>query len=134
MSQAFHLKIISPATVVVDAYVPSVQIPGVEGDFGVLPGHAHVFSMIRPGVIDVTQPDGSHVRFFAATGYADVTPESCTVISDHIQDLADVSSSDAQDAVVAARLALTNAENDNERTAAEKILQSAEALVAALAA
>ncbi|MBX9726843.1 MAG: hypothetical protein K2X09_06220, partial [Rickettsiales bacterium] len=68
----------------------------------------------------------------AATGYADVTPETCTVISDHIQDLADISPSDAQDALVAARLALTNAENDNERAAAEKILQSAEALVSAL--
>jgi len=134
MSQAFHLKIISPTKAVVDAYVPSVQIPGVEGDFGVLPGHSNVFSMIRPGVIDVTQPDGSHLRFFAASGYADVTPESCTVISDHIQDLADISNAEANDALVAARLALTQAENITERTAAEKILQSAEALVAALAA
>jgi F-type H+-transporting ATPase subunit epsilon len=134
MSAAFHLKIISPAAVVVDAYVPSVQIPGVEGDFGVLPGHAQVFSMIRPGVIDVSLPDGAHRRFFAASGYADVTPETCTVISDHIQDLADISSAEANDALVAARLALTQAENDSERAAAEKILQSAEALVTALAA
>ena len=131
MSAAFHLKIISPASVVVDAHVPTVQIPGVEGDFGVLPGHSNVFSMVRPGVIDVTMPDGSHRRFFAATGYADVTPEGCTVISDHIQDLADISSSEAQEALAAARAALANAENPAERAAAEKLVQSAEALVQA---
>lgn len=132
MSKAFHLKIISPASVVIDAHVPTVQIPGVEGDFGVLPGHAHVFSMVRPGVINVTMPDGSHRRFFAATGYADVTPEGCTVISDHIQDLNDISADEANEALAAARLALANAENATERAVAEALVHSAQALVKAL--
>ncbi len=132
MSNAFHLKIISPAAVVVDAHVPAVEIPGIEGDFGVLPGHSNVFSMVRPGVINVTMPDGIHRRFFAATGYADVTPDSCTVISDHIQDLADVSPAEAQEALVAAQTALAEAVEPSARLAAEKLVTSAAALVAAL--
>ncbi len=131
-AHAFHLKIISPATVVVDAHVPTVQIPGVEGDFGVLPGHAHVFSMVRPGVIDVTMPDGSHRLFFAASGYADVSPEGCTVISDHIQDLAEISAEEANDALVAAQKALADAETLAEKLAAEKLVTAAQALVQAL--
>lgn len=134
MTQAFHLKIISPAKVVVDAHVPSAEIPGAEGDFGVLPGHAPFFSMLKPGVIDVRMSDGIRRRFFAASGYADVTPESCTVLSDHIQDLAEISVVDAQEALTAARAALGSAENAEERAEAEKLLQSAEALASALGA
>ena len=134
MAEAFHLRIISPASVVVDAYVPSVQIPGVEGDFGVLPGHSNVFSMIRPGVIDVKMPDGIHRRFFAVSGYADVTPDSCTVISDHIQDLADISPAEADEAVSSARSALAGAETADARAAAEKLLHSSETLAAAVRA
>lgn len=131
-SQAFHLKIISPAEIIVDGHVPQVEIPGVEGDFGVLPGHSPLFSMIRPGVINVKLADGHHRKFFAISGYADVTPTSCTVISDHIQDLTDILPSDAQEALVAAKAALAKADTAAERQQAEKLLQSAEALTMAL--
>lgn len=134
MANSFHLKIISPAAVVVDAYVAVTEIPGIDGDFGVLPGHAAFFSMIRPGVIHVQYPDGVRRRFFAASGYADVTPEGCTLLSDHIQDLADISASEAQEAVIAARQALSGADDAPTRARAVALLQSAEALVAAIAA
>lgn len=134
MNKTFHLQIISPAAVVMDAAVPMVEIPGVEGDFGVLPGHAPFFSMVRPGVITVYQPDGSRRRFFAASGYADVTPERCTVISDHIQDLSDISEYDAKEALAEAQAAVTHAADDITRAKAEKILRAAEALASAVAA
>jgi F-type H+-transporting ATPase subunit epsilon len=132
MPSAFHLQIISPAKVVIDAHVPSAEIPGAEGDFGVLPGHAAFFSMLRPGVIDVTMSDGIRRRFFAATGYADVTPEKCTVISDHVQDIADISTSEAEEALSAAQAALAQAQTMAEREQATKLLTSAQALAAAI--
>jgi F-type H+-transporting ATPase subunit epsilon len=134
MSQAFHLQIISPAKVVIDTHVPEAEIPGAEGEFGVLPGHAPFFSMLKPGVLRLTMSDGTVRRFFAATGYADVTPEKCTVISDHIQDLADISPSEAEEAVTAAKAALAEAQNAEERLAAEKLLCSAESLLEAVKA
>lgn len=134
MTNVFHLQIISPAKVVVDAHVPSAEIPGAEGDFGVLPGHAAFFSMLRPGIIDVRLTDGMRRRFFAASGYADVTPQGCTVISDHVQDLADISPAEAEEAVAAARSAVNSAANDNDRIAAQKLLASAETLLAAVQA
>ena len=129
---AFQLKIISPAAVIVDDAVPQVEIPGVEGDFGVLPGHSPLFSMIRPGVINVNMADGNSRKFFATSGYADVTPESCTVISDHIRDLSEFSASDAETAMTDAKTAMAKAETNDERVQAEKQLQSAEALALAL--
>ncbi|MFM9889214.1 MAG: ATP synthase F1 subunit epsilon [Rickettsiales bacterium] len=132
MADAFHLQIISPAKVVIDAYVPMVEVPGVEGDFGVLPGHAPVFSMLRPGVITVQLGDGVERRFFAATGYADVSPTQCTVLSDHISDLADMTMAEAEEALVAARKALADADNDADRLAAEQLVMIGELLLAAL--
>ena len=134
MSDAFHLQIISPSAVMVDAHVPMVQIPGTEGDFGVLPNHAPFFSMIRPGVIDVTMTDGHHRRFFAAAGYADVSPTQCTILSDHIQDMTDISAADAAEALSAARTALAQAADAAEQAAAQKLLATAEALSAAVGA
>lgn len=134
MSNVFRLQIISPSAVVVDAHVPAVQVPGIEGDFGVLPGHSYLLSMLRPGKIDVTMPGGYHRRFFAATGYADVTPTSCTILSDHIQDLGEISKAEADEAVAEAKKAVADAKNDIEREQAEKLLRAAESLIEALAA
>ena len=132
MLQSFHLKIISPSAIIVDAEVPTVEIPGAEGDFGVLPGHSPLFSMIRPGVIKVKLADGNTRKFFATSGYADVTPESCTVLSDHIKDLKDISVGDADAAMSEAKVALAKAQNTAEREQAEKLVQSAEVLVMAV--
>jgi F-type H+-transporting ATPase subunit epsilon len=134
MADAFHLQIVSPAKLVVDGYVPMAEIPGLEGDFGVLPGHAPLFSMLRPGVITVHQNDGSKRRFFAATGYADVSPTQCTVLSDHINDLADMSLHEAEEALREARYASEQAKDEQTKVEAEKLIAMAEALVVALAA
>jgi F-type H+-transporting ATPase subunit epsilon len=134
MADALHLRIISPATMVVDDYVPTAELPGSEGDFGVLPGHEACFAMLRAGVINVQFADGIHRRFFAASGYAEVTATACTVISDHVQDLADISMAEAQEALTAARAAVEHTQTPAARCQAEKLVQSAEALVHALAA
>ncbi len=89
MADAFRLQIISPASVVIDDDVRGVDVPGLEGDFGVLPGHAPFFSMLRPGVLTVRMADGTTFRRFNVTsGYADVSASGCTILSDHIEDCA----------------------------------------------
>lgn len=132
-ANAFHLKIISPAAIVFDEHVSMVEIPGAEGDFGVLPQHAPFFSMLRPGVIKIHMADGnSFRRYFAATGYADVSPAGATVLSDHIQDLGDISFDDASEALAAARRAVDEASDDAERQTAHTLLATAEALMQAV--
>ena len=134
MSHAIHLQIISPAAVVLDGHVKMVQIPGSEGDFGVLPDHAPTLSMLRPGVIDVHMGDGFHRRYFAASGYADVTATTCTILSDHIQDMQDITSYEATEALQVAKEALATAKTDEEKRSADKLVAMAEALVAAVKA
>ena len=52
-----------------------VVVPGSEGDFGVLHGHAPLISTVRPGVLGVFQGNKAEQRFFVAGGFAEVTPE-----------------------------------------------------------
>jgi F-type H+-transporting ATPase subunit epsilon len=62
--------------------VEMVVVPGTEGNFGVLPGHAPLISSIRPGTIDVYEGQRVTRRVFIVSGIAEVTPERCTVLAD----------------------------------------------------
>ena len=72
-------ELVSPERLVVSMPVDMVVVPGGEGDFGVLPGHAPLIASVRPGVIEIY--DGREVsdRIFVAGGFAEVTRERCTV-------------------------------------------------------
>ncbi len=59
-----------------------VVVPGSEGNFGVLPGHAPLISTIRPGTIDIYEGRAITERIFVVGGIAEVTPERCTVLAD----------------------------------------------------
>ena len=58
MVRTLQLQIISPRGSVFSQPVARVEIPGSEGDFGVLPDHAPLLSLLRPGIITAHQKDG----------------------------------------------------------------------------
>jgi F-type H+-transporting ATPase subunit epsilon len=57
-------------------------VPGVEGDFGVLAGHAPLISTVRPGIIEVHEDGKITDRIFVAGGFAEVNAERCTVLAE----------------------------------------------------
>jgi F-type H+-transporting ATPase subunit epsilon len=83
MAETLQFELVSPEKLLLSEQVGMVVVPGGEGNFGVLPGHALFISGVRPGVIDVYQ-DGRAVseRIFVSGGFAEVTPERCTVLAD----------------------------------------------------
>lgn len=131
MAQQLHLTIVSPAKAVFDGEASLVEIPGVEGDFGVLPGHAPFFSMIRPGVITVHR-DSGNLRYFVSAGYADVSPEATTILSESLIDLAGYSAEAALAQREAAAQAVADADSVEARQRAEQALAAADVLVAAV--
>jgi F-type H+-transporting ATPase subunit epsilon len=82
MAGRVKFELVSPAKILVSEEVDMVVIPGAEGDFGVLPNHAPLISSIRPGTINVYEGDRIAERIFIAGGFAEVTPERCTVLAD----------------------------------------------------
>ena len=77
----FQFDLVSPERQLMSAEVEMVEIPGGEGDFGVLPGHAPLISTIRPGVISV-HADGEIERIYVDAGFAEVNPDSCVVLAE----------------------------------------------------
>jgi F-type H+-transporting ATPase subunit epsilon len=83
MDDKLQFDLVSPERLVISERVDSVTIPGVEGDFGVLPNHSPVMAMIREGEL-IVESDGAQRRFALAGGFADVTPEGVTVLAEAI--------------------------------------------------
>jgi F-type H+-transporting ATPase subunit epsilon len=82
MADGVEFELVTPERLVISESVDMVVVPGTEGNFGVLPGHAPLISMIRPGTIDVYQGKSITQRIFVIGGLAEVTPERCTVLAD----------------------------------------------------
>jgi len=85
MADKLKLDLVSPERLVLSAEVDAVQVPGAEGDFGVLPNHAPVMAMLRAGVLTV-ENDGKTESFELDGGFVDVTPEGLTVLAENISD------------------------------------------------
>ena len=77
-----QFELVSPEKLLLSDDVEMVVVPGVEGDFGVLPGHAPMISTVRPGVIHVFESGSVKSRIFVAGGFAEVTAERCTVLAE----------------------------------------------------
>jgi F-type H+-transporting ATPase subunit epsilon len=85
MADQIQFELVTPERLVVSTMVDMVVVPGSEGNFGVLPGHAPLISTIRPGTIDIYEGRTTIVeRFFIVSGIAEVTPERCTVLADEV--------------------------------------------------
>ena len=82
MAEKLQFELVSPEKLLLSEAVEMVVVPGGEGTFGVLPGHALLISTVRPGVIDVYDNNAVSERIFVAGGFAEVTPERCTVLAD----------------------------------------------------
>jgi F-type H+-transporting ATPase subunit epsilon len=77
----FHFDLVSPEKLAFSGEVDQVDIPGVEGDFGVLAGHAPVVAAVRPGILTVTN-GGTHERIIVLGGLAEVSDKGLTVLAD----------------------------------------------------
>jgi F-type H+-transporting ATPase subunit epsilon len=78
----FHFDLVSPEKLAFSGEVHQVDIPGVEGDFGVLAGHAPVVAAIRPGILTVTTGGGTREKIIVLGGLAEASEKGLTVVAD----------------------------------------------------
>ncbi len=124
-------ELVSPDRLLLSAEVDMVVVPGSEGEFGVLPRHAHMVSTVRTGIIAVH--DGGQVteRIFVAGGFAEVTPDRCTVLAEQAVAVGDIERDKVESDLKDAREDLVDAETDEERVDAQRRIAIAEALLEA---
>jgi len=82
----FHFDLVSPDKLVFSGDVEQVDVPGSEGDFGVLPGHAPYVAVLKPGILVVHQ-GGQQNRIVVTGGFAEVNPQGLTILADAATDL-----------------------------------------------
>jgi F-type H+-transporting ATPase subunit epsilon len=77
----FHFDLVSPEAIAFSGDVDQVDVPGTEGDFGVLAGHSPMVATIRPGVLMV-KAGGKEMRIVVLGGLAEISAEGLTVLAD----------------------------------------------------
>jgi F-type H+-transporting ATPase subunit epsilon len=131
MPDPFTFDLVSPEKLLLSEDVEMVVVPGAEGDFGVLIGHAPLISSLRPGVINTYTGKNVEKRIFVAGGFAEVTGERCTVLAEEAMPVEDIDPADVEKRIASAREALNEADNDVARGQAEMALAVGEAMAAA---
>ncbi|MGO4716448.1 F0F1 ATP synthase subunit epsilon [Bradyrhizobium sp. 2TAF24] len=77
----FHFDLVSPEKIAFSGEVDQVDVPGLEGDFGVLAGHSPLVASVRPGILTVTV-NGKHQKIIVLGGLAEVNAKGLTVLAD----------------------------------------------------
>ena len=85
----FHFDLVSPEKIAFSGEVEQVDIPGVDGDLGVMAGHAPLVATIRPGIMTVTV-GGKHEKIIVLGGLAEVSEKGLTVLADTATSLAEL--------------------------------------------
>lgn len=124
-------ELVSPERLLLSEEVDMVEVPGEEGDFGVLTRHAPLISTLRPGVIKVHDGGSVTQRIFVAGGFAEVTPSRCTVLAEEALPVSDIDRAAAERRLSNAKDDLLDAKDSFQREAAERQITVAEEMLKA---
>jgi F-type H+-transporting ATPase subunit epsilon len=131
MAEPFQFDLVSPERLLLSEPVESVVVPGSEGYFTVLKGHAPFMSTLRPGVLDVTRGNGTD-RIFVRGGFADVNGDGLTILAEQAIPLAEVDAAMLAQAVRDAEEDVADAKDGAAKDIAELRLNQLKEVQAAL--
>ena len=128
MAGTFKFELVTPERMALSQDAAQVVVPGVEGDFTVLAGHAPVISALRPGIIDVTLPDASKTRIFVKGGFAEVDAGHLTVLAERALDVEAMDAATIAAELETAQADLAAATDDAGRLAAASAVERLQGL------
>jgi len=129
-----NLEIVSPEKLLLSREVDMVVIPASEGDMGVLEGHAPMMVMLRGCVVSLYEGDSVTDSLFVAGGFAEVTPERCTVLAGEAMPVNEIERTEAEKRLRDAEEAMSQVDGNNpvdEELALERV-HSARAMLEAI--
>ena len=121
MAGTFKFELVSPERILLSVDADQVVVPGADGDFAVLAGHAPVITTLRPGVLDVTA-GGSKRRVFVKSGFAEVDPTRLTVLAQTAFNVEDMTPAIVADQLKIAEAELAAAKDDASKAAADTLI------------
>jgi len=126
-----QLEVVTPGNLLLSENADMVVVPGSEGDFGVLPGHAPMLSSVRPGTIDIYEGDKVVNSVFVESGIAEISGVRCTVLAEEAFVVADLDRAEAEQRLKQARDA-QNADKQHVEGKDTQNVLAAEAMMAAV--
>ena len=129
------LEVVSPEKLLLSRNVDMVVIPASEGDMGVLPNHAPMIVLLRGGTIAITEGGRVTDRLYVSGGFAEITPERCTVLADEAVPTGDLSRAEGERRLAEAQADYDRADKLDVAALDEAMdrMQSARAMVEAAA-
>jgi F-type H+-transporting ATPase subunit epsilon len=127
-------ELVAPERLLASVDADMVVVPGEQGDFGVLPNHAPLLSLLRPGVISIYQGDRVDQRVFVAGGFAEVNERGCTVLAEAAEPVPEINPDQARQQLRDAEEDLSSARepSEHERERLERAVAAARARVEAV--
>jgi F-type H+-transporting ATPase subunit epsilon len=129
MAGTFRFELVSPERVLMSVDAEQVVVPGNDGDFTVLAGHAPVIATLLPGVLDVTAA-GVRKRLFVKSGFAEVDPSRLTVLAEKAYDVEELSAGTIAEELKAAEAELAAAKDDSAKRMADTLVSGLKRLSA----
>jgi len=120
MPSTFHFDLVSPEKLAFSGQVDQVDIPGIEGDFGVLAGHAPVVAAVRPGILTV-RSGSTQEKIIVLGGLAEVSDKGLTVLADVATSMQDVDRAAFADQISAMEEKLAEKEGSEFDRAIERL-------------
>ena len=124
-----HFELVSPEKLVFSGEVEQVDVPGAEGDFGVLAGHAPMVTTLRPGVLTVKAAGGEQ-KIVVLGGFAEVSAKGLTVLADQAIPVDEIKRPDIEQRLTTARGDLADAKTDQARKSAQEVIDQLTDLLA----
>ncbi|MGD0334382.1 MAG: F0F1 ATP synthase subunit epsilon [Xanthobacteraceae bacterium] len=127
-----HLEFVSPESVLFSGDVDQVDLPGAEGDMGILAGHAPLVTTLRPGIVTIYR-GGAREPVVVTGGFAEVGPAGLTVLADRAVAREDFDTTTLANEIKDAEEDVADSTNEAQRDKLARHLEQLKALQAALA-
>ncbi|MCV6607610.1 MAG: ATP synthase F1 subunit epsilon [Campylobacterales bacterium] len=111
--EKLNIEIVTPEGVIFSGAVEQVTLPGAEGEFGVLPGHSSVVSLLTAGIIDIHKEDGKVENVAIDSGYAEVSSTGVTILAEGAVAVVGKDGSEIAQAIDAAKTLLRGADSSS---------------------
>ena len=132
MADKIEFELVAPERLLISGQFDMIVVPGEDGDFGVLPLHAPVISILRPGTIVMFEDGQVTNRVFVAAGFAEVKPERLTVMAEQAAPIEEIDRAEVEQMISDLRDEIGIARDASERATSESRLVIAEAKLQAI--
>jgi F-type H+-transporting ATPase subunit epsilon len=127
----FHFELVAPERLVYVGEVSQVDVPGEEGEFGILAGHAPYIATLKPGLLTI-YGNGEPQRIVVRGGLAEMGPSGLTVLAEQAVPVAEIDAAMIAQAIRDSEEDVADADNDMSRDKARARLEQLQTLRSAL--